>query len=70
MNLLVEVTWDNGIDGDDIISIGEAEDESQESILKVANRYFGGNVEIVEKNERKYLKTKKGILCFCLEHEY
>lgn len=61
MKVYVEVTWDNGIDGEDVICIGEIDNNfNLEDILK---SYFGNNVEIIDNTT---VLTKRGKLTYCL----
>ena len=64
--MYVEVTWDNGIDGDDYILIGETENESNLEIEKVLKRYFGNSAYLLSKNT---VKTKSGEYFFWLEDD-
>lgn len=69
MDIWVEVTWDNGIDGDDVIKIGEVEGNTEYEIINEAKRYFGGDVSIIKIGNHKYLKTKRGNVYFWLDEE-
>jgi hypothetical protein len=70
MKLFIEVTWDNGIDGNDIIQIGEVCSDTDIEIITEAKRFFGKDVEIITINGNKYLKTIKGVIYFWLEKEW
>lgn len=63
MKVYVEVTWDNGIDGEDIICIGEMGDCS--SLEDVFKNYFGNSAEIISDTT---VYTKKGKLRYCLSN--
>ena len=64
MKVYVEVTWDNGIDGEDVICVGETDNESNSEVEEVLKRYFGNSATLSGKNT---VKTKYGEHFFWLE---
>ena len=63
-DVYVEVSWDNGINGDDIILIGESCSDNLDDIEQTLIGYFGKQIEVLENN---YVKTKRGTCYFWLE---
>ena len=63
MKVYIEVTWDNGINGEDIICIGATGDcFSLEDVFK---DYFGNSAEIISDT---IVYTKKGKLRYWLDN--
>ena len=66
-DVYVEVCWDNGINGDDIVLIGQNFSDKLSDIEQTLIEYFGKHIEILE-NSR--VKTKRGTCYFWLEEVY
>ena len=63
-NVFIEVCWDNGINGDDIILVGESCSDNLDVIKQTLIGYFGKQIEILENS---CVKTKRGTCYFWLE---
>lgn len=63
-NVFVEVCWDNGINGDDIILVGESCSDNLGVVEQTLIGYFGKQIEILENS---CVKTTRGTCYYWLE---